>query len=164
MNSKLLIGLVVLALGAGVGWYVLQDNKVPINQISTYDQTQQATTAPEPTVAEQTSTTGVTQGIDKGGAGGQATEKGVVSYTDSGFLPKSITVKQGTLLTFTNNSSRGMWVASAVHPTHQLLPGFDELKSVQKGGMYEYAFTAVGTWKYHNHVAPGDTGVVVVTK
>jgi hypothetical protein len=57
-----------------------------------------------------------------------------------------------------------MWVASAVHPTHLLLPGFDELKSTGKGGTYEYTFVKVGTWQYHNHVNPSDTGSVVVTE
>jgi hypothetical protein len=57
-----------------------------------------------------------------------------------------------------------MWVASAVHPTHQLLPGFDQLASVAKGGTYEYSFAKVGTWKYHNHMKPTDFGGVVVTE
>ena len=57
-----------------------------------------------------------------------------------------------------------MWVASAVHPTHQLLPGFDRAQKRVSGGTYDYAFVKVGTWKYHNHVNPSDTGAVVVTE
>lgn len=87
-----------------------------------------------------------------------------VDYTDKGFSPKSVTVKVGTTVTWTNKGGSPMWVASAVHPTHQELPGFDQLKSVGKGGIYSYTFTKVGNWKYHNHVGPSDTGVVVVTK
>ncbi|MDO8451750.1 MAG: hypothetical protein Q7S76_02670, partial [bacterium] len=86
----------------------------------------------------------------------------VITYSDSGFTPASVTVSVGTTVQFVNEAETGMWVASAVHPTHQLLPGFDELTSVGRGGTYEYTFGKVGTWKYHNHMAPTKTGVVIV--
>ena len=168
MNSKLLVGLVVLVLGVGVGWYVLKANQGTTGDATLKNDGLQQITPPE---ASDTGTTGQTsnqtgtQGTEKGGVpSGQAIEKTTVSYTDSGFTPKSVTVKQGTTVTFTNNSSTAMWVASDVHPTHQLLPGFDELKSIQKGGTYEYTFVKVGTWTYHNHTSPGDKGTVAVTK
>lgn len=167
MNTKLLVGLVVLALGAGVGWYVLQNNKAP-STLQTNDQTDQAVTTPELTtsiVTEQTGTpTGASQVTDKGGVTSDVMTKTTVSYTDSGFTPNSMTVKKGTTVTFVNNSSKGMWVGSDLHPTHQLLPGFDQLKSVQKGGTYEYTFIKEGTWTYHNHVGAADKGTVVVTQ
>jgi len=101
-----------------------------------------------------------------GGAGekGGVPARVVVTFTDSGFSPKTVTVSSGSTVAFMNESTGGMWVASDVHPTHQLLPGFDAQKSVAKGGSYEYTFTKVGTWTYHNHVAPTQTGTVVVTK
>lgn len=85
-----------------------------------------------------------------------------VNYLDSGFSPKSITVKLGTTVTWTNKSGKLMWVASAVHPTHQEYPGFDQLKSVGKGETYAFTFTKKGSWKYHNHTSASDTGTVVV--
>ncbi len=57
-----------------------------------------------------------------------------------------------------------MWTASAPHPQHTNYAGFDQLKSVPNGGTYEFTFTKVGTWKYHNHVAPTFTGSVTVTE
>ncbi|MBI4062315.1 cupredoxin domain-containing protein [Candidatus Gottesmanbacteria bacterium] len=160
MNRSILVGIIVLLVGLGVGWFVLQGPK------------------PEQSPEEQTPsgqmpvTPGVTEMVVVETSPGPAMEKGGVAavaestaqYTDSGFMPNTITVKQGTTVRFTNQSSRGMWVASAVHPTHQLLPGFDQLKSVEKGGTYEYTFAKVGTWKYHNHVNATDTGTVVVTQ
>lgn len=86
----------------------------------------------------------------------------MVTYGDSGFAPSTITVKVGTEVTWKNDGNKMMWVASAVHPTHQELPGFDQLQAVGNGGSYSYTFTGAGTWKYHNHVAAGDTGMVVV--
>lgn len=120
------------------------------------------------------------QGKGNGGKGEQSTPKETVvsnpsgtlpnttenksqaEYTSSGFSPKSITVKVGTTVTWTNTSGKSMWVASNPHPTHQDLPGFDQLAKVDKDGTYSYTFTKAGSWKYHNHLAPNDTGVVIV--
>lgn len=85
-----------------------------------------------------------------------------VIYDDSGFAPKALTVKVGTTVTWKNSGNKTMRVASAVHPTHQELPGFDQLQTVGSGGSYSYTFTKTGTWKYHNHVNPGETGMVIV--
>ncbi len=96
--------------------------------------------------------------------GGAMMEQNVVKYTDNGFSPNSLTVKVGTEVTFTNDSSNPMWVASNPHPVHTDLPGFDQLKGVDKGGSYKYTFQKVGSWKFHNHLNAGVGGVVVVTE
>lgn len=159
MNRNILIGIIVLLVGVAAGWFVLQGNQ----------QTQEQGESTEPS-QRMPVTPGVTEMVVVETSPGPAMEKGevpavaesTVQYTDSGFTPNTITVKQGTTVRFTNQSSSGMWVASAVHPTHQLLPGFDQLQSVGKGGTYDYTFAKVGTWKYHNHVGATDTGTVVV--
>lgn len=98
----------------------------------------------------------------------QATEEGtmmakevVVEFSGTGFLPATVTVKKGTTVKFVNKSSTTMWVASAVHPTHQLLPGFDQLAT---GDSYSYTFTKIGSWAYHNHRPLVSGGTVVVTE
>ena len=161
MNRKILVGVIVLLVGVAVGWFVLQGGQ----------QSQEQGT-PTPPGQQIPVTPGVTEMVVVETSPGSATEKGgvpavattTVQYTESGFGPNTITVKQGITVRFTNQSSRGMWVASAVHPTHQLLPGFDQLASVGKGGTYDYTFAKVGTWKYHNHTNVTDTGTVVVTQ
>ena len=55
-----------------------------------------------------------------------------------------------------------MWVASDVHPTHDELPGFDQLEGVEAGNDYSFTFEEVGEWTYHNHLVPTDTGTIVV--
>ena len=87
-----------------------------------------------------------------------------VSYGDDGFSPRTLTVLRGSTVRFTNISTRGMWVASGMHPTHQLLPGFDQLSAAAKNGTYSYAFDNVGTWQYHNHVNPTDVATIIVTE
>lgn len=149
MNTKLVVGLLVVVAGLGLGWYVLKGSYQP----STPEETSVISTIPP-------APEGTGAGMEKGGV----ITKVTVTYTDSGYTPATVTVKKGTTVTWVNQSSGGMWTASAVHPTHQLLPGFDQLKSVAKGGTYDYTFTKVGTWKYHNHVNASDTGTVVVTE
>ena len=160
--NKWLIGFVVLVAGVGVGWYVMQGGKAK----------EEGGIGKTTTVEEMPATPGVGETVvmPSGATGVEATEKGgvvsrtVITYSDTGFAPQTVTVKKGATVTFINESSQSMWVASALHPTHQLLPGFDQLKSVSRGGSYEYTFDKVGTWKYHNHMAASDTGSVTVTE
>ncbi|HEY4486237.1 MAG TPA: plastocyanin/azurin family copper-binding protein [Candidatus Paceibacterota bacterium] len=86
----------------------------------------------------------------------------VVSYNEMGFFPETVEVTQGETVVFVNLSNEPMWVASAIHPTHQLYPGFDSKGAVTLGERYEFAFDQKGTWKYHNHMRPGLTGTVIV--
>lgn len=159
MNNKLFIGLIVLAAGALVGWFVFGGN-VPSAGNLTDTQSQESPTPTQSGASSYEESSGTGTMEDKGGV----IARTIVTYTDTGFAPVTVTVKQGTTVTFVNESSDGMWVASAVHPMHQLLPGFDQLASVGNGGTYEYAFGKVGTWKYHNHVNPTETGTVMVTQ
>ena len=67
---------------------------------------------------------------DGGGGGGR---RNVVTITDDGFEPSTLTVSSGTTVTFENESSDDSWPASDVHPTHQLYPGFDAKKPLLAG-------------------------------
>lgn len=165
MNNKLLLGLVVILAGLGIGWYVLKGEYQPSGgaPVEKAMPVVEATPAPTEMVVSTGEPVGAMEG-EKGGVKLSDIAGSVVTYADTGFAPSTVTVKKGTTVTFINGSNGGMWVASAVHPTHQLLPGFDQLKSVAKNGMYEYTFVKVGTWKYHNHVKASDTGTVVVTE
>lgn len=151
--NKLFVGLLVVVVGGVIGWYYFKGNAgVKTTVLPT------PTTAVNPTVDQIQPSTG------SGESGSMVTATSTVTYSDTGFSPKTLTVKKGTTVTFENQSSGKMWVASGVHPTHLLLPGFDELKSVEKSGTYQYTFVKVGTWQYHNHVKPSDLAVVVVTE
>lgn len=146
MNNKnyLVWGTVALIVALG-GYFLLQGYSKPAEVMLNQPVTTETAT---PTAIATTS--------------GEVMAKITVDYTDKGFLPKTITIKVGEKVTWTNKSANPMWVASAVHPTHNVLPGFDELTSVVKGETYSYTFAKAGNWRYHNHVGPSDTGVVVV--
>jgi len=88
-----------------------------------------------------------------------------VTYTSSGFSPAKITVKKGQTVKFINRSGSPMSVASDPHPTHTIYPEFDQYKTTFKGKTeFDFVFGKVGTWGYHNHAKPTDTGTVVVTE
>ena len=101
----------------------------------------------------------------------------IVTYADQGFSPKEVTVPLGTTVTFVNQSSKNMWVASAMHPTHVLYSGtslsehcpdttgtaFDECKADAPGSSYSFTFAKEGNWKYHDHLDASKFGSVTVT-
>ncbi len=94
----------------------------------------------------------------------------VVTYTDSGFSPKSLTIKKGETVTWINQSSESLWVASNPHPTHSGYPTkggcisstFDSCKPITKGESWSFTFDIVGTWGYHNHLNPSSRGTIIV--
>lgn len=86
----------------------------------------------------------------------------VVTYTNDGYSPKTLTIKAGDTVTFNNEGSPSMWVASAQHPTHQAYPEFDQLEATGAGTSYEFTFDKTGDWKYHNHVRPNHFGTIIV--
>jgi len=146
--NKMLLAVVVIALGIGVGWYYFKGAMHPSKRT---DQM----TAVSPTQSQDMTTTS---------GSSNAVASATVSYTDSGFSPKTVTVRKGTTVTFKNTSTGTMWVVTGVYPTNQLLPGFDEKAAVATGGMYQYTFTKVGTWQYYNHAKTTDEAFVVVTE
>jgi len=102
----------------------------------------------------------------------------IITYTDEGFAPATLTAKKGDKVTWKNNSSIQIWPATAVHPTHTVYPGsgiekcgtpdelmiFDACRNIAPGSSYSFTFNEVGTWNYHDHlnISLGKFGSVVV--
>lgn len=82
-----------------------------------------------------------------------------INYTDNGFAPAYLEIGQNATVIFTNNSNSPMWIASNPHPTHTDYPDFDQKSS---GDSYSYTFTELGTYHFHNHMNPQDTGTIIV--
>lgn len=85
-----------------------------------------------------------------------------VRYTNNGFEPSKLTIPVGTMVEFINQSDEEMWVASNIHPEHNILPTFDQFKSVGINKNYMYVFEKKGSWKYHDHLSPSFEGVINV--
>ncbi|TSC79227.1 MAG: Uncharacterized protein G01um101425_727 [Candidatus Peregrinibacteria bacterium Gr01-1014_25] len=94
--------------------------------------------------------------------GDAQTEANLVVYTNDGFSPRVLTIKKGEAVTFRNDTTTEMWVASDQHPTHTLLPNFDALKGFAQGETYAHTFTQLGSWGYHNHLRAAHQGTIVV--
>lgn len=161
MNRNSTGVIIVLIIVVAGGWYFLSDTKVKAPN------TQTSTTNQMPIISSTTTDMVVET----------APSDATVAYTEKGFSPKSIAVTLGTTVTFVNQSSEGMWVASAAHPTHIIYSGislnqhcpdttnaaFDECAAVASGDSFSFTFNKEGTWKYHNHMNASQTGVVIVT-
>lgn len=85
-----------------------------------------------------------------------------ISRTPSGWAPATLTVDRGDTVVFVNESADETWPASDVHPTHELLPGFDAERGVPRGSSWSYTFDRSGRFGFHDHLSPETTGTVVV--
>ncbi len=100
-----------------------------------------------------------------------------IRYTDAGYVPNSVTIPVGGTITWVNDTSKNMWVASAMHPTHTAYSGtnlsqhcpdtsgdaFDQCTGGAPGTTYSFTFDKAGTWRYHDHIDATKFGSVVVT-
>ncbi|KKW47688.1 MAG: hypothetical protein A2128_01225 [Candidatus Liptonbacteria bacterium GWC1_60_9] len=87
-----------------------------------------------------------------------------ISMGDDGFFPSELKVRRGDKVVWTNKGSRDHWPASAIHPTHELYPEFDAKRGIGPSESYSFVFEKAGTWKYHDHLNSGLTGVIVVVE
>ncbi len=155
--SKSVIGIVIVAILVLVGFLiyrgVAQQSTMPTQTLPSASPTSLSAGTPSATQAAAT-----------------------VTLTDQGFAPKSVTIKKGQTVTWVNESAQDMWVASNVHPIHSAYNGttmqqhcpdaanssFDACHGFSKGSTYSFTFDKTGTWGYHNHLDPSQTGTVVV--
>lgn len=155
-TSKTTIGVVIVVILALVGFLIYRG----VAQQSTI-----------PTSSPSASPTSLSAGTPS------ATQAAAtVTLTNEGFSPKTVTIKKGQTVTWLNQASMDMWVASSVHPVHSAYSGttlqqhcpdaqnssFDACQGFSKGSTYSFTFDKVGSWNYHNHLDPNQTGTVVV--
>ena len=160
-TKKWLIGVIVILAVLWVAYLLMTNNsEAPVNtdEDTVVGDINNDVNSNMPVPGTNTTDTEVSDGE----ANQDQTTKRTVNYNDAGFTPGTLTVELGDTVTFTNNSSHGMWVASASHPTHEVYSAFDQLKSVSKGGEYSFVFDKAGEWKYHNHSRASDFGTVIV--
>lgn len=90
-----------------------------------------------------------------------------VAVTDSGFSPKTLTIKVGDSVTWTNERSQAVYIAPDNHPDHQKYAGIwddDGTGRIAKDESYTMTFTQAGSYTYHDHLNSSMTGTVVVTE
>lgn len=152
MKNILLI-VAVIAIVAGAAYFLSRPDGAPSPAQMPADET------PIPVEGQP--------GFETGGA--------VVRYTEDGFSPSTITVPLGTTVTFANESSREMWVATDQHPSHTGYAGTSRSEHCPTGGegafdqcargdSFAFTFDKAGIWAYHDHVNAQYKGTVVVTE
>ncbi|CAN5614616.1 hypothetical protein BH23PAT1_BH23PAT1_4150 [soil metagenome] len=145
MNKTGIIALVVviLVVGAGVVWATNTGN----NETDT-----NSTTVPGTTQNEQTPAPGDNEAEQSANT---------IIYTDSGFIPANLSLEAETELTIVNNSSRTLDFASDPHPQHTANTELN-IGTIPSGESRSTNLSNTGTWGYHNHLNPGQTGSITV--
>ncbi len=164
MNKNLLVGICAVVIVLTLTYVFTQPKEVNA-----------------PVEPEATSETGseVTSDTNASGAAGDTmlageviSDTAVITYDGSEFIPETLTIIEGSTVTFKNDSDARMWIGADDHPTHNNYPvkndsdclgsSFDQCAAVEKGGEWSYTFTEVGTWGYHNHAKARSAGTVIV--
>ncbi len=91
----------------------------------------------------------------------------LVSYTDRGFEPRSLSIEKGDTVRFTNNSIRDLWVASSGTPYPRGgdtcgESAFDSCIALKPLEFWEFTFDATGEWQYTDNLHKEFTGTVRV--
>lgn len=84
-----------------------------------------------------------------------------ITYSTSGFSPTSIVVKSGDTVAIKNASSQALQMDSNPHPTHTDDTDLN-VGSVPVGQTITFTVTKKGTFGYHNHFNPSDTGSITI--
>lgn len=133
MKKAVIIIVAVVLLGV-IGWFIFMRDKSDSKQ----------------------SSTNTTQSEDSAAAG-----QSVITYTDEGFNPATLTVAAGTTVTITNESSEELDLSSDKHPVHTDNPELNQ-NTLTPGDSETFKVTKTGTWGYHNHLNPDKKGKIVV--
>ncbi len=183
MNKKILIpAVLVIVLVVAAGFLAARKGAVhpaENDNATTAKQTNVSQDAPQTNISEPVAPTPVAQPpvqatppvADAQSQGRFSSEQDVegvdvqvfeVVYDGVAFSPSTVSVKNGDIIIFKNNSKVDFWPASNPHPLHTDYPEFDPKKPVGAGKTFEFKFIKVGTWKFHDHLNPAVRGVVVV--
>ena len=85
----------------------------------------------------------------------------LVSYTSTGFSPRTITIRVGKSVHFSNVSNKAMSITTT-EPNSLVYRELNQSKTVGRGGSFDYTFLTAGTWNYMNRNNPSDKGTIVV--
>ena len=156
MNQKLIIGIVVVIVLGGLWWffYSTDSSKTENSAASTQSE------APEATSSAETSSD-IVEESEEESAGN------IITYTNSGYGPQSLTVKTGETITWKNDSSSTIQIGSANHPTHTInrdITGNNFVIELAPGESAQVQLTRTGEWGYHDHLRPSMTGTITVSK
>ncbi|PCI30220.1 hypothetical protein COB52_01780 [Candidatus Kaiserbacteria bacterium] len=87
-----------------------------------------------------------------------------ISLTKEGYDPSEITILAGDRITFSADPEyyKFHWPASNIHPTHSIYSEFDPRDPIKSVDKWSFIFDDRGAWRFHDHLAPYYTGVIIV--
>ncbi|WP_414837423.1 hypothetical protein ACK3SF_04075 [Candidatus Nanosalina sp. VS9-1] len=113
------------------------------------------------TLALSACTSDVSQDAEKGlNAAQEASESDVftVKYTDSGFVPENIVIREGDSVRWIDRSSRELFITTE-YDTQCPAEGFSSCENIQN---YSYSFSDSGRYIYRNGHEISDQAVITV--
>ncbi|MDO8529811.1 MAG: hypothetical protein Q7S10_00145 [bacterium] len=170
MNKNLIIGIVAIIVLLVAGYFILaMPSQVPVTENTNEEANQQLNENGVAGNEEPDNEVGLDVNV-------QVPKTHQIIYASSGYSPSTLTIKAGDIVRFMNNSSAGMWPASAMHPTHSVYGGatlqshcpdaenddFDACKSIAAGQSWSFTFKKTGAWGFHDHLSTGNFGKITV--
>lgn len=138
-----IIAIILVVLVGGLVWYSMtQQTELPQPNTAT------------PTTSPRDTTTNTEGETDQ--------DVSVITYTDNGFSPSTLTVKAGDTITIKNDAESPVQFSSDDHPTHREHPEIN-MQVLQPGGERQLTIAEPGTYMYHDHLDPNHTGTIIVT-
>lgn len=175
--KNFLIALVVIVFLGGA-YYLWQGGTAPDTAMDGEDGTVSESGMPVPDPSGMSDVPEMVVNGDPAMSGGTSDDpsapmSATVTFNGTSFSPAEVTVAAGGTVTWVNASTGDMWVASDVHPSHTVYSGtsrgehcpdpantsFDQCAP---GGDYSFTFDKAGSWRYHDHLTPSASGVVIV--
>lgn len=162
MNNKYLFTAIAIVVVLIIGLFIYNSSKKSEQVASNTSSSQSANTetqtkTPTPTVENKATTPEEPKAPD-----GNDVAVFEVNYDGKAFAPSQITIKNGDVVIFKNNSTSSFWPASGPHPAHTNYPAFDPKKSYGPGQSWQFKFTQSGTWPFHDHLNPSAFGKIIV--
>lgn len=169
--------VVILLIVGGAWWYSAQTPAAPTQQNVNIETGGTSTTTETGSNTPPGTETPTGGGAAVGVSVSSAPMNATVTYSDAGFSPSTVTIRKGGTVTWVNESSGNMWVASAQHPTHTAYNGtsrhehcgtqqepvaFDQCRG--ETGNWTFTFGKTGTWAYHDHINASRFGRVEVVE
>lgn len=147
MNKKAIIAIVILVIVvAGATLWMLRKDPVVTETSTNNTPTTSDSNANSNSPADTTTPTG---------------SEAVITYSDSGYAPSSVTVKAGDKVIIKNTSSRSMQFDSDPHPAHTTNPELN-VGAVSPGQEMSFVVDTKGTFGYHNHLNASQKGTIIV--
>lgn len=153
-TTRIIVGITVVMVLIIAGYAVWASSVSPTG--TSTSSTNSSTNTPAVTPATTQTTNQIAPGTTN-------TKPTIVTYSNGAFSPASVTIAVGDQVQFENSdASRSVNVASDPHPSHTDFPSLN-LGMIGVGqSSAAITFDKAGTFGYHNHLNPTQTGTVIV--